>query len=510
MSLTIPDLLDHNVRHYAQKIAITMDDSALTFHSLAQLVDLARNCLAPHVGSGDRVAIWMPNSFAWVASFLAIQKLGGIAVPISTRLTTTEVSDLIEDCGAKVIAVVPKYRRRDYLEEALSIDPHRASVVIEAADDTFSQSWKAHARHKIGSTQVTDLPEGIFSILYTSGTTSKPKGVMLTAESYIRTAQYAAFCQRLTPSSRFLSPAPFFHCSGSMHALTACLVAGCSLYSMSSWDPERLLVMANRHRTDVSHGVFFRDVLALGLDKARAKLATVKLGYDHAGAQMKLLHDDIGITGISNLYGMTETSGMFTMWFPDDPIDKRLTANGRPQAGNEMRVVDPDDGTILPSDVVGELQLRGSTITPGYFRQAEANRQAFTSDGWFRTGDLASITSDNELRYVARLKEIIRVGGENFAPAEVEDVLRGVSRQQNICVLGLPDERLQEIPVVVAVINGDVAWDDVLMEMRSRLAQFKIPKQVFIADALPTTPAGKVQRNVLAKWILEGRLTRVA
>ena len=229
---------------------------------------------------------------------------------------------------------------------------------------------------------------------------------------------------------------------------------------MSSWDPERLLDLAERHGADVSHGVFFRDVLALGVEKVRTKLATVKVGYDHAGTQIMRLHDEIGISGISNLYGMTETSGMFTMWFPDDPLIKRVSGNGRPQPGNEIRIVDAESGTPLASDCLGEIQLRGPTITPGYFAQPQANRLAFTKDGWFRTGDLGSVSPDGELRYVARLKEIIRVGGENFAPAEVEDVLRGVSQQQNLCVFGLPDERLEEIPVAVVVPNGPVAWDE--------------------------------------------------
>ncbi|MER9969033.1 MULTISPECIES: class I adenylate-forming enzyme family protein [unclassified Mesorhizobium] len=510
MGLTLPDVLHHNVRHFAQKCAVTMDDHELSFLALARLVAEARNCLGPHVSAGDRVAIWMPNSFAWIASFLAVQELNAIAVPISTRLTAAEVSGLLDDSGAKVIAVVPKYRGRNYLEEAASIDAQLASVIVEGPGDGLAGDWKARLRYQIANENSSELPDGVFSILYTSGTTSKPKGVMITAESYLRTAQYAAFCQRLTPSSHFISPAPFFHCSGSMHAITTCLIAGCTLHSMSSWDPERLLDLAERHRADVSHGVFFRDVLALGVEKVRTKLATVKVGYDHAGAQMRQLHDEIGISGISNLYGMTETSGMFTMWFPDDPLIKRMSANGRPQPGNEIRIVDAESGVPLANDCLGELQLRGPTITPGYFAQPEANRQAFTQDGWFRTGDLGSISPDGELRYVARLKEIIRVGGENFAPAEVEDVLRGESGQKNLCVLGLPDERLQEIPVAVVVANGPVVWDEVLAGMRRRLAKFKIPQQIFVIDELPTTPAGKIQRNVLASRIAEGKLTRVA
>ena len=248
-------------------------------------------------------------------------------------------------------------------------------MIVEGPGDELTTDWKAHVRHPIAGEQASELPDGIFSILYTSGTTSKPKGVMLTAESYLATARYAASCQRLTPSSRFLSPAPFFHCSGSMHAITTCLIAGCTLHSMANWDPERLVDLAERHHTDVSHGVFFRDVLALGVERVRGKLATVKVGYDHAGAQIMQLHDEIGISGISNLYGMTETSGMFTMWFPDDPLTKRVSANGRPQPGNQIRIVDADSGAPLATTASAKSSSADRPSPRAISAGREANRR---------------------------------------------------------------------------------------------------------------------------------------
>ena len=222
------------------------------------------------------------------------------------------------------------------------------------------------------------------------------------------------------------------------------------------------------------------------------------------------IHDELGIDGISNIYGMTETCGQFTMWFPDDPLDKRLSANGRAQPGNRVRIADPDTGAPLAAGAPGEIQMKGPTVTPGYFNRPEVTAAAFTADGWLHSGDLGTTTPDGELVYIARLKEIIRVGGENLAPAEVEQVLRDTCRVQQVCVLGVPDARLEEVAAAVVVGGNGTDWQAVLREMRTRLAGFKIPRSIYTADELPVTATNRVHRAVLREWIVEGKLTRVA
>jgi acyl-CoA synthetase (AMP-forming)/AMP-acid ligase II len=206
---------------------------------------------------------------------------------------------------------------------------------------------------------------------------------------------------------------------------------------------------------------------------------------------------------------MTETGGNLTMWFPHDPFEKRITGNGRPQPPNLIRIVDPESGQLCGPDKSGEIQMKGPTITPGYYKRPEANMAAFTDDGWFRSGDSGTLSADGELRYMARQRDVIRVGGENVAPAEVEQVLCEETGLKLISVVGVPDERLGEVTAAIALSSDQVDWPRVLEKVRSRLAGFKMPRQVYLTDAMPMTATNKIQRATLRQWIGQRRLTRV-
>lgn len=512
-ALNLAGLLRHDVDYFADKPALRLDGRELTFRQLSRAVDEQMQVLGQHVAPGDRVALWFNNSFNWLACFIALNALRAVSVPINTRLTAAELQVILRDVRARALVTVQHYRGRDYLEEALgalgALDD--GMIVFDASGERPASEWPVvRERCPLPPSEPASVNE-LLCIQYTSGTTALPKGAMLTNRAYLMTAAYVARCQRLTPNSSFISAAPFFHCSGTMHAITVCLLAGCTLNALSAWDPERFLDETARHRCDVSHMVYYRDVLALGAERARPRLATMRVSHDLGTRDyLARIHDELGIDGISNIYGMTETCGQFTMWFPDDPLDKRLSANGRPQPGNRVRIADPTTGASLPAGAPGEIQMHGPTASPGYFNQPDATAAAFTADGWLHSGDLGAITPDGELVYIARLKEIIRVGGENLAPAEVEQALRDACGVQQVCVLGIPDARLDEVPAAVVVGAIDTDWQAVLRELRTRLAGFKMPKFIYSADELPMTATNRVQRAVLREWIVGGKLTRVA
>lgn len=510
MQPTFQDFLRHNVQHFAGKIAVTIDDDALSYGQLAKLAEEARALLAPLLAPGDRVALWLPNSFDWIASFLAVTSLGGVLVPVNTRLTGAELAVILADAGARVLVTTSGYRGRNYLEEAQASAGSIMPVMIDAAAGPAPGEWRVWRKASSEARGEPMTEKAVFCIQYTSGTTSKPKGVMLSQAIYIRGASFVVDCQMLNPASNFMSAAPFFHCSGSMHAVTTCLIAGCSLHSVSVWDPEYFVRLVERHRGDTGHGIFFRDIVALGAAKAREPLATLKVASDIEPPQfLTLLHDEFGITGISNIYGMTETGGNLTMWMPHDPLEKRITMNGRVQPWNAVRIVDPDSGAICAPGRPGEIQIKGPTLTPGYYNRPDATAAAFTADGWFRSGDLGTLTGEGELHYMSRLRDLIRVGGENVSPTEVEQALRDETGLKMISVVGIPDERLGEIAVAVAICSTGIEWGPVLERLRSRLAGFKMPRQVYLAKSLPMTATNKVQRAQLQQWIGQNRLTRV-
>lgn len=511
--LRIVDLLWHGVRLFPDKPALRIDGQERTYRELGARVEaLAAQLAAGGIRPGDRVGLWLHNCHSWVESFLALDALGAVSVPVNTRLTGRELRQIFEVAQLHGLITTGRYRKRNYGDEAREVLRHAGGHVRiwEAQDELPPAQWPQVALGCAAQRSEVRTPVGVFCIQYTSGTTSIPKGVMLSDVAYLATAAYVARCQRLTPSSRFISAGPFFHCSGSMHALTVCLLAGCTLHSMSIWDAERFVDEVAAHRCDVSHMVYFRDVLALGGERVRERLASMQVTHDLGTPDyLRRIAGELGIPGVSNLYGMTETAGQFTMWFPDDPLELRIAGNGRHQPGNELRIADPDTLQQAEPGATGEIQMRGLTVSRGYFENPGAQAQAFTPDGWFRSGDLGRIGAQGQLVYVARLKEMIRVGGENLAPAEVEEVLRDVCGAAAVCVLGLPDARLDEVPAAVLVRPAAQDWAAVMGQLRQRLAGFKIPCAVYLADELPMTATNRVQRATLKSWILEDRLQRV-
>jgi fatty-acyl-CoA synthase len=506
------DLLWHNVRFYPDKVALRIDGDVRTYRELGNRVEKLIAHLGQFIRPGDRVGLWFHNCHAWVESFLALNALGVVSVPINTRLTGAELEVIFQAAELSALVTTDHYRGRFYAREACEVlgTTGRSVLVLQAHDQLEPGAWLRQSLGATGAPPDARTPEGVFCIQFTSGTTAIPKGVMLTDAAYVATAAYVARCQRLTPSSRFISAGPFFHCSGSMHALTVCLLAGCTLHSMSIWDPQRFVDVVHEHQCDVSHMVYFRDVLGLGAERVRSKLASMKVTHDlGTPAFLSRIVDELGIPGVSNIYGMTETAGQFTMWFPDDTRDLRLAGNGRPQAGNQLRIADPDTLSEVSAGATGEVQMRGPTLSPGYFQNPSAQAQAFTTDGWFRSGDLGLIGEQGQLVYVARLKEIIRVGGENLAPAEVEQALRDICQTPSVCVLALPDERLDEVAAAVLVRPANQDWSAVITALRQRLAGFKIPRAIYLADELPMTATNRVQRATLKAWIEDQRLQRV-
>ena len=512
-AIRLGDLLRHNAHYFPHKAALRLDAREVSNQQLLSRVQAIAQLLGPHIQEGERVALWYQNSLNWLASFIAINTLGAVSVPINTRLTPTELEIILKDVQPKALITSPSYRGRTYEAEAREVLGRLpwATLMLVASTDETDIGWPLE---RLGSgtfnLDIPSLPD-LMCIQYTSGTTSLPKGAMLLNKSYLQTAAYVASCQGLHPHSEFISAAPFFHCSGTMHAITVCLTSGATLNAMSAWDPELFLDLVEQHHCTVSHMVYYRDVLALQSSQSRQKLSTMKVTHDLGTSEfLRRIHDELGIPGISNIYGMTETCGQIAMWHAQDDLEKRISTNGRPQVGNAFRIVRPETQKVLGAGDVGEIQMRGHTLTPGYFNHPEVTAQAFTEDGWFRSGDLGQLNDLGELTYIARLKDIIRVGGENLAPVEVEQVLRDCTGLTQVCVLALPDERLDEVVgAVIVSTHREQDWREVVKKMRQRLAGFKVPKSIYLTDALPMTATNRVQKDVLKCQIAQQKLQRV-
>jgi len=506
------DYLEFNAAAYPNKAALRINEREWSYSQVLKLSEKFLSRFRGKFQAGDRVAIWFNNSINWYVTFLTLQKLGVVAAPINTRLTASEVAQILEDLQASAIITVNAYRNRHYLEEARELCRLIGAgiTLIDASDDISPEDWQEETFGlRSASASTLDLSD-VLCIQYTSGTTSLPKGAMLGSAQYLQTAAHVAAAQSITPNTSFISAAPFFHCSGTMHAITVCQIMGCTLNSIDVWDPELFLWTTDKYQCDTSHMIYFRDVLALNSGAARHQLRSLNVSHELGTYDfLKRVYEELDIPGLSNLYGMTETCGQFAMWYADDDVELRLSSNGRPQPGNFLRIADPESGVPLSPGDLGEIQMRGRTLFKGYFNRPEANQQAWTADGWFRSGDLGRLSAEGQLHYLTRGKDIIRVGGENFAPAEVEQAIRDVTSFTQVCVLAVSDERLDEVPVAIVSGPSSMARDDMVISLRKRLASFKIPREFYRVDNMPITATNRIQKNVLKSWISEARLEKL-
>ncbi|MDP4836778.1 MAG: acyl--CoA ligase [Burkholderiales bacterium] len=511
--MKLSDLLRFNAQRYGDKVALRLNGKSWSFRELHTRVEDFCQTHGTIIGPTDRVALWFNNSINWLTAFIGINALDAISVPINTRLTASEIEGILCETAPRAVLTVKNARNRDYYSEAQHlINTHRLqTVLIDADQDLWPHEWTQEQFTDPLVSDVRNDLDGLLCIQYTSGTTASPKGAMLSTSAYLATANYVARCQQLSPNSSFISAAPFFHCSGTMHAITVCLLAGCTLNSIDVWDPELFLWETEKYKCDVSHMIYFRDVIALNSPKALGMLTTLKVGHELGTYDyLKRVKEELGIPGLSNLYGMTETCGQFTMWFADDDSQRRLSANGRPQPGNEIRIVEPGTDRTLPHGDLGEIVMKGATLTPGYFKKTKDSNATWTDTGWLRSGDLGSLSENGELTYVARIKDVIRVGGENLAPAEVEQVLREVCSVDQVCVLAMPHERLDEVPIAVICGEFDHSNTSLKARLKDRLAGFKIPREIYLIDEMPLTATNRVQKHLLLEWISQGKLPKLS
>jgi len=347
---------------------------------------------------------------------------------------------------------------------------------------------------------------------YTSGTTGFPKGVMLTHDNFLTTGYHVARRQGLH-AKRLLSGAPFFHCSGTMHAIAVGVIAATTVYNLPHWDPEDALWVLKHERCEVAHAVFLRDLLDLA---HRAKLDARFIALETAywtgpPEEMDGIRSHLGIDGICGIYGLTETTGNVSLGDPEEPYDIRRWTVGKPLAGVEVGIK-VGDSIVTDPDVEGEICVRGPNVMRGYYRDAEATRRAINAEGWFHSGDLGSLLADGTLAFRGRLKEIVRVGGENVSPVEVEGALLGHPDIIEAAVVGVADDRLGEVCVAVLRMRDVPRSTDgahLADFCGKKLANYKVPRAFYCVDDFPRAVNNKIRKDVLVAMLRRGDLSRL-
>ena len=521
--LSVLDLFDRCVAEGPERPFITAGGVTLSYERVqfqARALGAALHNLG--VGQGDRVAIDLPNGSELVISALAAASLGATIVPLNPAYSPHELQFMLRNSEASVVIVVEEYEGMDNLElfERMQFSlPDLQYLVTVGEEDLWYDDRIFQFEDLVLSGAGKTLPavsidpqEDVFAILYTAGTTGKPKGVMLTHSNLVETNAVTATALGMTGSDVVLVTVPIFAIFGLGAVMSAMAVGACVLL-IEKFEADAALRLAADERATAIHGApamfagMLRSALVDELD-----LGSVRTGVVAGAPVLDRLVREIRerfVPDIEIAYGMTETSPTVSITRRDDPMEARNFTAGRLINGVDALVL-ADDGSPLPVESVGELAIRGFNVMKGYNRQPDETSRSFTEDGFFRTGDLGMVAEDGFLHIIGRQKDTITRGANVIYPRELEDLLRLHPAVQEAVVVGVEDDVLGELicacvlPVEGAIVTGDEIKDF----CRGHVALYKVPDLVRFVDSLPMTGSGKVRRVELARMVRAERAAR--
>jgi len=523
-SRTLPDLLDELAARQPDHELVVGGGARLSYaETRARARELAKGLRRLGVGAGDRVALVMTNRPEWLLIDFAVTMLGATLVPISTWSRPRELEYVLAHCGVSTLITIPRLGAQRFLDAVTEMGgPGSARLptlrrVVVAGDERPAGTIPLEDVASLGrdvpdaeidAPQRAMTPEDVACILYTSGTTSTPKGVQLCHGGLLENMWNIGERQHLTPADRMWMGISLFWSFGA-NALVAVMSHGGTLVLQEQLDAGEALALIERERCTVYYGT---PNIALALtehpDRPRRDLSSLRTGAAIGPPAAMQMVMDLGAREICNVYGLTECYGNCSVTDAHDPPEVRLTTVGYPLPGMEIRVVDRDSRRPLPTGEVGEILVRG-LLTPGYYRDPEKNAASFDADGFLLTGDLGFVGDDGRLRFRGRIKEMVKTGGINVAPLEVEEVLLGHPAVEQAYVVGLPDPKKEEILVAVVVAKPGQAADPAALRAlcKDALAAYKVPQEIHVMarENLPLTSTGKVQKFRLAEQLAAAR-----
>lgn len=536
---TIAVQLTETAHNYPDQEAFVTPGERWTWRELeAAASRTARSLIAAGVQRGDHVGILLGNSGQWLEFFFACAMLGATIVPVNTRFKKEELAYCLKQADVTCLIFASAFLGIDFramLEETepavkvadglpgahlpklrLAIMVGQGALPMGAlAYETFLTLGETVDTAALQMLAQSVVPDDVLLIQYTSGTTSFPKGVMLSHANMLMDARAVAARMGVLPADRYFSIRPFFHVAGSTLSILVSLTTGCCLLTLPKFDVAENLRLLHEEKCTLISG---NDTIFLML-MAHEDFALTKLylrgGWAAAGPEvMQKIHDVMGATEVCNAYGQSEASPNVLFSEFSDPIDLRVSGFAYPHNGIEVRLADAVTDLPVLFGQSGEIQVKGWNVMRGYYQMPEATAKAFTRDGWLKTGDMGETDSHGRFRMVGRLKDLYRVGGENVAPAEVEEVLHAHPAVQQSQVVGVPDARLGEVTgAFVQLKVGQTATADELIDWcRQRCANFKVPKYLALVESFENigmTGSSKVQKNKLrdhaiALWKLGG------
>jgi long-chain acyl-CoA synthetase len=495
MGENLAGILTDTAARHGDKVAVKLDEVELSYSMLdgasAHVAGLLRERgLEP----GDRVGVMLPNVPYFPVVYYGILRAGGVVVPVNVLLKAREVEFFLSDPAAKLL-----FAWHDFADAAdagadavgagrILVEPGRFEELVGAADPI---------------TEVVDPADDQTAvILYTSGTTGKPKGAELThANLRINCTITAEKLARLSSHDVVLGALPLFHSFGQTCGMNACACVGATLTMLPRFDPEKALGIIQRDAVTVFQGVPTMYNALLHCDRRDDfDVSSLRLCMSGGSAMpeelMRQFEEAFGCIILEG-YGLSETSPVASFNHPDR--ERKPGSIGTPIEGVEMKIVD-DDGKDLPEGEVGEIVIKGHNITKGYWNRPEATEEAITRDGWFHSGDMARVDEDGYFFIVDRKKDLIIRGGYNVYPREIEEVLYGHPAVQEAAVIGVEDEKLgEEVGAAVVLKKGEgISREELCGFVKEQVASYKYPRRIWFVDELPKGPTGKILKREIA------------
>lgn len=539
---TIPRLVADAAERFGDDEALVDASERVTFSELAtRALDVTRAAIGIGIENGDTVAIWAPNSVSWAVAALGLVGSGAVLVPINTRFKGAEAAHVLRSSGARALFTVESFLGNDYpdmldgedvpdlermvllgdsagapVEEVTNVDevPVYGWSEFLAADDGVVECGSGIAGHRITTADAEARwksvgPDDLSDLMFTSGTTGRPKGAMTTHAQSLRAFRTWAAIVGLGRGDRYLVVNPFFHTFGYKAGLLASLMEGATVVPVDVFDVDKVLGTVAAERISVIPGppTLYQSILDRA-DRRDHDLSSLRLAVTGAAVVpvelVERMRSELGFETVLTAYGLTESTGVVTMCRRGDEPDVIASTSGRAIPGLEVSVVDAD-GKEVPRGEPGEVVVRGYTVVSGYFGDPGASAEVVDADGWLHTGDVGVMDEAGNVRITDRTKDMYVVGGFNAYPAEIEGILLRHPGVSQVAVVGVPDDRMGEVGCAF-VVPSPGADDTSLPEQivawsRDEMANYKVPRHVRIVDALPLNASGKVLKTELRKTV---------
>lgn len=513
---SIPQLLFARASECGQLLAIEDVHETITYAELPdRVLAITRALMAKGFARGDRACIWAPNCVDWVLIALAIQCAGGVLVPINTRMKGREAADVIARSGARVLFVVDRFLGKDYPAMLAGLRPanleHMVTIGADASQEGALSSFIVHgsdipeeaARKRAESVETSDLSD----LLFTSGTTGRPKGVMSAHGQTLRAFTEFAGILGFERGDRYLVVNPFFHCFGYKAGWLVCLIAGATILPHAVFDAEEIFERVEREKITVLPGP---PTLYLSMlehpRRETADLGSLRVAVTGASSippsLIQRIRDELGIPTVTTAYGLTECGGLATICDPQAPAETIASTSGSAIPGTELCIMGAEDEMLSPGDT-GEICLRGFHVMQGYFNNPDATSEAIDTAGWLHTGDVGHVDEKGNLTITDRLKDMFIVGGFNCYPAEIEAAMFEHTDIAQVAVIGLPDERMGEVGCACVVLKQGCEQTEASLIgwSRERMANYKVPRRVIFLDDLPKNASNKIDKVALRQYI---------